>query len=84
MTAKGVLQLEYLLDGEHKDWSDDGDSDAGEDPQGGASDELVGVLEGFLEGGDGEESYILLLLSIAHQIHIHQLLDLWATHSTRL
>lgn len=40
----GVLQLEYLLDGEHEDGSYDGDTDTGEHTQGRASDELVGVL----------------------------------------
>lgn len=33
-------------------------------------------LESSLEGRDGEQSQILLFLSIAHQIHIHQLLYL--------
>lgn len=34
-------------------------------------------LESSLEGGDGEQGQILLLLCIAHQVHVHQLLHLW-------
>lgn len=33
-------------------------------------------LESSLEGGDGEQGQILLLLCIAHQVHVHQLLHL--------
>lgn len=68
--------MKYLLDGEHQNWRYDGYTDTGQDTEGRASDQLVGVLQGLLEGGDGEESQVLLFFSVAHQIHIHQLLDL--------
>lgn len=74
-----VTEIHYLFDREHHDGGDDGDTNAGQDAQGRAPDELIGVLQSFLEGGDGEEGQVLLLLSIPHQIHVHQLLDLHMT-----
>ncbi len=70
------MHVTYFLDGEHHNGGNDRDTDTGQDSKGGASDELVGVLEGLLKSGDGEKSQVLLLLSIANQVHIHQLLDL--------
>ena len=47
--ASGAIKTD-LFDGQHHDWSDDGHSDGGEDSKGAGSDELVGVLQPFLEG----------------------------------
>ena len=66
-----------VADGEHHDGDDDGDADGGEDAEGGGADELVGVLERALEGRDGEESDVLLLLGVAGQVDVDELLDLW-------
>ena len=71
-----VISLTHILDGEHHYGSNDWHPNAGEHSEGRRSDELVGILESLLEGGDGEKGHVLLLLSIANQVHIHQLLDL--------
>ena len=63
-------------DGEHDDGHDDGHADGGEDAQGGGADQLVGVLQGALEGRDGEQGHVLPLLRVPRQVHVHQLLDL--------
>ena len=65
-----------LLDGQHHHRGNDGDPDATEDAQRSSPDHLVGVLQGLLEGADREKGRILLLLGIAHEVHIHQLLYL--------
>lgn len=39
-------------------------------------------LESSLEGGDGQQGQILLLLCIAHQVHVHQLLHLQGKGAT--
>ena len=65
-----------LLYGYHHDWYNDGHTDTGENTEGTGPDQLVGILESFLEGADGEKSDVLLLLCIPHQVDIDKLLDL--------
>lgn len=65
-----------LLDGEHHDRSNDGNSDAREDPKCTGSDELVGIFQSLLEGADGEEGHVLLLFCVPDQIDVYKLLDL--------
>ena len=76
-----VPSLTHILDCEHHYGSNDWHSNAGKHSQGRRSDELVGILESLLEGGDREEGHVLLLLSIANQVHIHQFLDLRSKQS---
>lgn len=39
-------------------------------------------LEGPLEGADGQQSQVLLLLCIPHQVHVHKLLQLQTTQTS--
>lgn len=40
---------------------------------------MSSYLEGPLEGADGKQSQVLLLLCVPHQVHVHQLLQLEGT-----
>ena len=66
----------YLFDGKHHDGSYDGNSYTGQDTESAGPYELVWVLEPLLEGADGQEGEVLLLLGVADQVDVHQLLDL--------
>ena len=66
----------YLFDGKHHDGSYDGNSYTGQDTEGAGPNELVWVFESLLEGADGQEGEVLLLLGVADQVDVHQLLDL--------
>ena len=60
----------HIFDGQHHNRSNDGHSDTGQHTQSRCPDELVRIFECLLEGGYGEQSNVLLFLSIANQIDI--------------
>lgn len=61
----------------HKAKTDETKSVTEEDPLGGSRR----YLEGPLEGADGQQRQVLLLLCVPHQVHVHQLLQLKKIYS---
>ena len=63
--------IKYLLYGQHHDRCNDRYTNTGQYTESTSSDKLVGIFESLLEGADGEEGKVLLLLGVAYQIHVH-------------